>query len=328
MKLLLFISSFVLLMPVNAQVYHTDPYKIDNYLYYDNEFNKQEVTINKIKKVSVFEYQLKNNKIIGKTQTLKYFIEFNANGNPAHYYSRYTYGVWWWYAFLQAIKLNKKRVDTHDYYFEYDSGGKLIHAKELLTSTTSPSKDINEVSYEYDSRGNLVEEQIAMKTIYRDGYRYRGTRYGNSINQIKYEFSYDENRKIKTIIQSRSDLAIWDSTKQTDTIPYHSTFDSLFVKSEVAKGIKTDSLGRIIEFTHYATYAKPMSGPCINPDSPNDRINKMFYNDDGKLVKCETYLRSGEFVSRDLIIYGRNGLPVSSRLENSNLIICYQYEYY
>ncbi len=328
MKILLFTSFLFFCISTYGQIFHNDPYKIDNYLYYDIDYTRQEVIKNKIKRVAVYNFEIKKDKIIKKRKEPRYYLEFDINGNPTRYHSQFTYSVWWWYKFLHAIKLHTTHIENHDYSFEYDSMHNLVHIKELLTNTISASKDENDVYFKYDQENRLINEIISNKTIYEEGYKFNGTSYDNDTMLLKYHFIYNDTNLITTIIKWNIYHDFRDTVNQIDTITNNSIFDSLFAIKALPKGVKTDSLGRIIESTFYMIHAYLMGGGCVSPDSENDRINKYYYNSDGKLFKRETYLRKGDFVSTEWITYDSHGLILTSKEDNLKYITCYEYEWY
>ncbi|MEI6697246.1 MAG: hypothetical protein WCO13_14425 [Bacteroidota bacterium] len=302
-----------------GQIYNPDPYKLD-FPILKIEASKQEVIKNKIKKITSKEYEIKKDKSkkeIPKTDFC--FIDFNKAGNPVHY--RYK-------SYSPTNNPKDEISDTYDYYFEYDSLGNLIHVQENRIEFTSPeAHDENDIYYYYDKENKLINQTVSNKYIYTKGFKYRGTSYKNDTSIIKYTFNYGQN-KVENVIIWRNDPDKWRNAKKSDTLVFNCSFDSIFIEKNIQKGIKKDSLGRIIETTIYAIHALLMDGGCISPDSPKDIIIKFTYNNNGKLIKSESKTRKGDFEGRQLWTYYDNGLLQSRQEEDSKQITIYEYEFY
>lgn len=324
--ILLLIIFFLKVTIGYGQLYHTDPYQT-NLIGLNIEQTKKEVVNNKIKKVSKFYSGIKKDGSQKKKSKLRYSLDFDIYGNPSHYHSTYTMPCWWWPTLLQNLKLEKKISTTYDYFFQYDSLHNLLHIKEQEIESLSADHSENDIHYSYDKNQNLIEQTISEKTIYKPNYKFRGVSYDNDTSLIKNTFNYDHKNKVSTVYKRR--LKHWRNEGHLDTLFYNCSFDSIFIAKEIPKGVKQDSLQRIIETTVYSTSAMPMGGgPCFSTDSPNDRIIKYRYDIQGKLITAETHLRSGEYLNRRHWEYYDNGLVKSSYIENSKSITYYEYEFY
>lgn len=322
-----FLTAFLPIV-LYGQILHTDPYQI-NLTYLNIEQTKKEIKETKIKKISSLDYELKKNGTKKKKQKLNYIVEFDKFGNPTHYRYKYIMPCWWLPTLKQKLKLEKEISTTCDYLFQYDSLQNLTHLQEYIVESISASHSENDVYFFYDKKNNLIHQTISYKTIYKLGFKYRGVSYDNDTSIIKYTLNYNNKNNVTTVIQLRNDFKRWKNAKQIDTLVFNCSFDSIFSFKDLPKGIKVDSLGRIVEETFYSIHGKSIvGGACVTPESPNDIIKKYFYNNEGKLYKAEMYSRRGDFLSRLFWKYDNNGLLLSKQFENAIQITCYEYEYY
>jgi len=328
-----FIKNFIFLtafLPtvLFCQIFHTDPYRI-NFTYLNIEQSSQDIKETKIKKISSLDYELKKDGTKKKKPKLNYIVEFDKFGNPTHYQYKFILPCWWLPTLKQKLKLEKEISTTCDYFFQYDSLQNLTHVKEYIVESISASHSENDVYFFYDKMNNLINQTISNKTIYKPGFKYRGVSYDNDTSVIKYTFNYNNKNNVTTVSQWRNDFEPWQNSKQINTLVFNCSFDSIFSFKDLPKGVKVDSLGRIVEETFYSIHGKPLGGgACITPDSPNDIIKKYFYDNDGRLYKAEMYSRRGDFLNRIFWKYDNNGLLLSRQFENALQITCYEYERY
>ena len=328
MKTIFIISFLLFFVNGHGQIFNTDPFKIDNFLYYHVPLNKTEVLANKIKKVSSITYGFKKNGNRDKKGSLNYYIEFNNQGNPTHYYEKIYSSLWWWPDLLQTLHLQKESSEEYDYLFNYDSLQKLIHIQEIIINNACPeSKAINDVYNIYS--GNLLTTQtISEKTLYKPGVKYRGVSYPNDTNITDNVLFYDSLNNVTSILISRYKGDGYDHTSRHDTIKINCPFDSLFRQKKLEDGEKADSLGRIVERIYILNHATSIGGHIISIESPYDRVIKYFYDKNGYLNSSEEYTRKGDFIEKISYYYDSNGLPLSNRYENLQIIICFEYEFY
>lgn len=316
--ILFFFLFLFLFSSSQCQMYQNDPFTIINL----DELSKNDVRINKIKKITSFFYNTQNG-IKVKDGFLNYYVNFNIYGNPTFWHSGSSMNV------CKSILEFKKEVEFHDFYFEYDSSQNLIHIKEIIHQGDYDNLDENDIYFKYDNQNKLIAQTISEKLIYKPKLKYRGVLYKNDTTLIKYYLNYDIKNNVTTVIKWYNELHKNSSEKpKVDTNKCNCPFDSIFVSKTLKHGQKIDSSGKVIEFTTYMIYAKPLSGSCINPDSPNDIINKIYYNKDGKINKIESFLRKGDFSDREIYQYDNKGLLISKKLENIGLITNYKYEFY
>ncbi len=321
-NLLLFFSLFS-----NGQIYHSDPYKID-LSYLNIELSRQEVIDNKVKLISSFDNSLKKNGSKKKKSKLKYRIEFNEYGNPIKYYSWDIMECWWFPALKQKLGLEKKFITTYNYLFQYDSLNKLIHVKEKIVEARSAAYEENDINFYYNKENLLNYEVISEKYIYKNGYKYRGVTYANDTTLIKYYIIYDNSNKVKYVIKWSSDNGENIDKKVLDTINYNCSFDSIFINKNLPKGIKLDTLGRIAESTSYMFQGTLIGGGSYTREMPNDWINKYTYNNNNRIVLIESNKRSGDFISKEIWTYDKNGLLKSKHNDNSIVTTYYEYEFF
>jgi hypothetical protein len=317
-----------------GQIFHTDPYLID-LIGFNIDQTKKEIVTNKIKKVSSFYSYLKKDGSKKKKNKLIYSLDIDSYGNPSYYQHQYSMACWWWPTFLQSLKLQKKRTDTYEYHFQYDNTNNLTHISEIFIETSYPTHSEIDIYNYYDENNRLKKQTYSDKTIYKPGYKYAGSSYENDTTIFNYNLEYSSNGNVSTILRQKSTFEYQEEINKErretklDTLIFNCPFDSIFIEKEIQKGIKKDSLQRIIETTTYSSIAKPMGGgPCFSTDSPNDRITKYYYADNGKLIKTESFLRSGAFVGSQLWEYYDNGLIKTITNKESNHIIYYAYEFY
>jgi len=330
-KLVIFTTIIATLYPAISlgQIFHTDPYQID-FLYLNIEQSKQDIKHNKVKEISSYYCDLSSKGTKIKKDNNIYTVTFDIFGNPTKYNKRSILACWWWPKLLQTLRIQKQITTTYDYFFIYDSLQNLIHAKELIVKSISSNHDENDVYFVYDKQKRLINQTISNKTIYKSGFKYRGVSYQNDTFIIKYSFFYNNDDEIASItaINQWRDNDNFQSMTKFDTLIFNKKFDSLFISKVDTKGIKHDSLGRIVESINYSVHATSIGGDYTNPDSPNDIITRYFYNSEGKLLKSESQTRKGEFVRRLFWTYSKTGLLQSIQAEDAKQLITYQYEFY
>jgi len=325
-SLILFIFSIIFSLIAKGQIYHSDPYKIDH-SYFNIEQSRQEILNNKVKLISSFDNSLKKNGSKKKKSKLNYRIEFNEYGNPINYYSSYVMECWWFPALKQKLGLEKRFITTYNYSFQYDSLNKLIHLKEKIVETHSPAYEENDINFYYNKENLLNYEIISEKYIYKNGYKYRGVAYTNDTTLSKYYLNYDNSNKVKYVIKWSSSNGENINKKVLDTINFNCTFDSIFIKKSLPKGIKLDTLGRIVESTLHMFQGTLIGGGNYTREMPNDLINNYTYDISGRLVLIESKTRSGNYVSKEIWTYDKNGFLKSKHFDGSMKTTFYEYEF-
>jgi len=327
MKAALITSLLLFFLNGQAQIFNIDPFEIDNLDYYNVLLSKTEVLTNKVKRVSLVTYGLKKNGTRKKKGFLNYYIEYNKQGNPTHYYSKTVLPCWWWPNLLQNLHLQKESNIVYHCYFQYDTLQNLIHISDKQVesySTTSYEKDI----YYHYVNNSLFSQTIYQKTISKLNSKHSSESFSYDTSFTKYYFYYKGNNLVSNVYKCLYNYPINEITVKCDSIVFNCPFDSIFINKNLPKDTKLDSLGRIIETISHSTHALTIDGYCISPDSPFDIIIKYFYNGNGKIIKSELSTRKGDFVSRHFFNYDAHGLPLCNQHENLSVIECFEYEYY
>lgn len=323
----LFLISSCFSKALYGQILHPDPYQIDLYNFFLG-FSRQEVLGNRISTITLLDYRLKRDGTKKKNPTIDFRIEFDTLGNPVHY--KYIENTSYKLSteIKQKIGIEKERITSNDYIFYYDSLNNLIHAEEKEVNPFSHSQRLNDYYFYFDESSKLTKQVISRKHIYKPGYKYRGVLYYNDTSTVAYFFNYNDDNAVTNVLRKQTYCDYYRSNEEVDTLPYNCSFDSIFISSELPKGIKVDSSGRVVERTNYATRVMFLGGSCEPVESPYDQIGKYFYDDYGKLVKVEWNSRQGELLKRRLWKYNERGLILSTYEEGDKHLSCYEYEYF
>jgi hypothetical protein len=297
---------------VDGELYHRDPYKITNLIFFNlRGFEKTAITKNKIKRISCHKYKLdKRLQVRGKGHPVNYSVKFNADGNPISY--------------VQSDC--KKNCQINEYFFDYDSSAKLIHIRELLRHPYDVRYDDTDIFLFYDQENNVEKEYISAKSIYPPGYKYRGTPYENDTAIFSYHINYNDKNIITSIVKYRSDYKSWTNAKEFDSIRYSCSFDSIFISNKEPKsekGIIKDAHGNIIEMVFYRYLH-------ASPTNDTQFVFRYEYDNLNRVTKTQLFTATNVLSNTWYFEYNQDGLLQAEKYIDSKnrWVTVYRYDKY
>lgn len=306
---------------VKGQLVQTDPYKIDYFVGFNLEFDRNEILENGIHKASVETVYLRKNGKAKKGTLLRNFTEFDSRGNPVYSSNRNTKPRWKWPKFRQKFGLNNGTSDTYQYFFKYDEG-RLTKIKEVIYESYFKEHHENEVLNKYDERGRLVKQVIAEAYIYPEGYKYRGVSFPNDTSWSYCVLTYDSLNRILFTVTNFKEYPI---KAGGDTSFYKYSLDSVSYDSPLDSA-NLDSDGRVIISELIRTHVRFMGGSSGYIEGPNDIITKLQYNKQGKLKKVDRHNRKGDYLGTTIYQYLENGMIQCHYTLDDRYETIYKYE--
>ncbi len=330
MRYIILIALFISKQLAGQILYNPDPYSIE-LSFYGQEFSKNQILDNKIKKVTISEYKLKKNGKQGKKIKLTNYKSFNEFGNPIDYHCEFKSDVIWWSRFKQKLGLENKWITIHHNKFLYNQEQLLVHLTEQETNKSRSETKINEINFKYDSNKNLINQVVNQRTIYSPRLIPRKNEVMDSSGwHISIIYDSLNNKKVAYTYEYYS---IFDSLQvRFDTIYIKKNSAKTFEEKPTSRNIKLDSLGRIIEsiapFRVGCNGGHPNNSEIQNIENYRDIISKYYYDKDGNNYRIEKRYRSGESTATIVMSYYENKLLKSICEENSGRIKIFQYEYF
>ena len=330
MRYIILIALFISKQLAGQILYNPDPYLIE-ISFYDQDFSKKQVLDNKIKKVTISEYKLKNNGKQGRKIKLLNYKSYNEFANPIDFHSEFKSDVIWWSRFKQKLGLENQYIAIHHHKFLYNQEQFLIHLIERETNRRRNETKFNEIHFNYDSNKNLISQVVNQRTIYSP----RLIPIKNEVidsNGWHISFVYDSLNNKKIVYNYEYYFSFDSLQERFDTVYIENNNAKTIVEEPASRNIKLDSRGRIIESITLnrvgCNGGIPYNSEIQNIENPKDIISKYYYDKNGNNYRIESKYRSGESTETIVMKYYENNLIKSISNENYGRIEVFQYEYY